>query len=296
MPNDTTLENLLTAFVLDRQRARVKLSTRSYYKFAIGQFIASPGVPPLADDLRPAHILGWLDAMTERGLKPGGQRTYQSAIWVWLRWCYRQDYLPDLTRKISKVRVLPEDVKRLTASTEVHDRFVDEAKTGSEHPERNVAILETLWGSAMRRSELAAVQLGDVDLDALTIFLGKTKMGDPRLVALTPDAGTAIQRYILKARGHAPGPLFLSRGGEGMSSNAIAALFRALSAITGLNYTPHTFRRAAATRMLESGMPLDAVMHQGGWRSAAMALQYGKQGRAKRSIDAFHAAEGRRMP
>jgi site-specific recombinase XerD len=139
---------LLALFVAEKEAANVRASTIGYYRFAVLKFLATPGLPNDAAQLSPDHLREWLRTMRERGLKPGGIRTYQSAVWTWLRWMHLNDYLPtDITRRVPMIRVRKEERTRRTATGEIHDRFVRAALDRAENPRRNAAIIETLWSS-----------------------------------------------------------------------------------------------------------------------------------------------------
>ncbi len=131
---------------------------------------------------------------------------------------------------------------------------------------RNEAIIELLYATAMRVSELTGLKLGDLDRSRLTArVLGKG--GKERVVPYGVPAAHALDRYLAHARqslrGERPDPgiLFLNSRGAAMNTRSVyelvAGLLRELpgSGPSG----PHAFRHTAATHLLDGGADLRAV-------------------------------------
>jgi len=135
---------------------------------------------------------------------------------------------------------------------------------------RDQAIVELLYATAMRVSELTGLRLGDVDRTRLTVrVLGKG--GKERVVPFGVPAARALDRYLAEARlvlrgasvapGADPGILFLNSRGSALNTRSVyelvAGLLRELpgSGPSG----PHAFRHTAATHLLDGGADLRAV-------------------------------------
>ncbi len=131
---------------------------------------------------------------------------------------------------------------------------------------RDEAIIELLYATAMRVSELTGLKLGDLDRSQLTVrVLGKG--GKERVVPFGVPAAHALDRYLAHARqslrGERPDPgiLFLNSRGAAMNTRSVyelvAGLLRELpgSGPSG----PHAFRHTAATHLLDGGADLRAV-------------------------------------
>lgn len=279
----------LTLFLAQKRAEGVKPSSLQWFRYCTERFIREAPAPADVRKLTPAHLVTWTEVMRERGLKPGGIRSYQSAVWRWLRWLNEMGYhKEDLSRKVKLVRVREEDITRRTATPEIRAKLVRCALARSEHTYRNAALVEFLWSTGMRRSEVAALQLADVDLDAGEVYVGKTKTGKPRRIGIDMQAVVALHAYLIHERGKEPGPLFMARMKRGMSTDAMRCVIRSLADSAGVEVSAHDFRRACAARLLEGDAPLDTVMHQLGHETPTMSLIYGAEGRADRSIRAYH--------
>lgn len=135
---------------------------------------------------------------------------------------------------------------------------------------RDRAMLEVLYGSGVRISELIGLRVRDLLLDeGLAVVRGK---GDKqRLVPLGGSAARAVHRYLrdtrpgLDVRGESGGVVFLNHHGRPLSRTGAWKIVRrhvdaarAGGARLG-HVTPHTFRHTFATHLLENGADLAAV-------------------------------------
>ena len=126
---------------------------------------------------------------------------------------------------------------------------------------RDRAILETLYSTGIRVSELTGLDEDDVDFyGGLMKVQGKGKK--ERLVPLGSFAIKAIKEYIdSKGIINKNSPLFLNKYGGRLSSRSVARLLDKYLKLTGINLltSPHTFRHSFATHMLDKGADLRSV-------------------------------------
>ena len=132
---------------------------------------------------------------------------------------------------------------------------------------RDHAMLELLYGSGMRVSELCGIDVDDLDLHRRTVrVLGKGSK--ERVVPFGAPASDAIGAYLtrsrpaLRARSAAPGPAaFLgARGGRIGPRTVYQLVARVLGPIVGAEHVgPHALRHSAATHLLDGGADLRAV-------------------------------------
>lgn len=289
MPNPSRLsvQNAVTLYLAYREAEGLRPTTLAGYRFALAKFAAEPGLPEYADELTADDAVRWLAGLRDAGLAPGGISTYQRAVWTWFTWLYQGDMLAiDIAHRVKRVRV--PNPKRRTATTEAHDRMVVVAAHKREHALRDVAIIELLWSSGMRRAECAGLNLEDLDLDGGTIAVYHAKGGKPRVAAIDAVARLRLTEYLVKVRQYdRPGPLFLDRHGKAVSSNAIKLMLKRVATLAGVTVASHDLRRAAAARMLRDGMAADDAARLLG-HSTGMTLIYGEEGRTERAVRAYH--------
>jgi integrase/recombinase XerD len=130
---------------------------------------------------------------------------------------------------------------------------------------RDRAMLETLYATGLRVSELVQLSLAEVNLSmgVVRIF---GKGSKERLVPLGEEAAAWIERYMKEvrpqlAKGGTPAALFLTPRGAGMTRQGFWYLIKkhALRATPGIGLSPHTLRHAFATHLLNHGADLRVV-------------------------------------
>ena len=126
-------------------------------------------------------------------------------------------------------------------------------------PERDAAILELFYSTGMRLSELASLDVRDIDtISECVRVIGKGRK--ERLCPIGGPALEAIQRYRQKAVVH-DGPLFRSKLGTRITNQAIADVVDKYWKKSGLpiHVTPHKLRHSFATHLLNNGADLRSV-------------------------------------
>jgi integrase/recombinase XerC len=131
---------------------------------------------------------------------------------------------------------------------------------------RDRAILETLYGGGLRVSELAGLDLGDVQLEEGTALV-RGKGGKERLAPLGGAAASAITAWLpdratlLERLGRSTDAVFLNKNGTRLDVRSVRRLLNARAALAGLGkaVTPHSLRHSFATHLLNAGADLRAV-------------------------------------
>jgi integrase/recombinase XerD len=166
---------------------------------------------------------------------------------------------------------------------------------------RNRAIIETLYSTGIRVTELVHLKLADIYAEIN--FLKVTGKGNKqRLVPIGTDAMKYIKLYIDEIRIHVPIKkgqehfLFLNRRGTALSRVMIFNIVKeaAQNAEINRNISPHTFRHSFATHLIEGGADLRAVQEMLGHESIATTEMYTHLDTEylKQIIKDFHPREG----
>jgi len=137
---------------------------------------------------------------------------------------------------------------------------------------RDKAILELLYSSALRRSELTGLNLDHVNLKDQTVCIVKGKGDKDRFLPMTQKASDAIKAYLEKGRplynrNPSNKALFLSEWGKRLSSHRINDIVHEYASFNP-KITPHSVRHATATHMLKRGAGIMYVKHLLGHSSA----------------------------
>lgn len=172
------------------------------------------------------------------------------------------DQDPTLTLESPKVKkhlpkaISVEDVERLLA---------EPTKSDSPKSLRDSALLEVLYATGMRVTELVSLDMKDVDLESGTVYcIGK---GDrERVVPIYDHAGQILSRYLVDGRPHlvrepAEPALFLNHRGERLTRQGLWLIIKHYVDAIGIEseVTPHTLRHSFATHMLHGGAKLRDV-------------------------------------
>lgn len=152
-----------------------------------------------------------------------------------------------------------------------------EAPSGPEAlPLRDKAILELLYSSGLRVSELTGLNVGSIDLESgLVKVLGKG--GKERIVPLGSHAVAAISAYqeALPPEGASRAAFLNARGGR-LTRRSVARIVdrHMLKLATMKKVSPHTLRHTFATHLLESGVDLRAIQELLGHSSLSTTQKY----------------------
>lgn len=129
---------------------------------------------------------------------------------------------------------------------------------------RLIAIVELLFGTGLRVSELCSLHIGDIDLqEGLVKVYGKGSR--ERVIQICQSAIlAAIEDYLRISEYQGSGatrPLFLNLRGEALEAQSVRASIKALAREAGISkrVTPHTFRHTLATLLLEEGVDIKYI-------------------------------------
>ncbi len=147
---------------------------------------------------------------------------------------------------------------------------------------RDRAILELFYGSGIRLSELAGLNVQDVDL-AGSLVKVRGKGARERLVPLGPPCREALERWIRErpvlTRQEGTGretPLFLNRSGGRLSGRSVARLLDDYVRKSGIGrkISPHALRHSFATHLLDAGADLRSIQEMLGHKSLSTTQKY----------------------
>lgn len=176
-----------------------------------------------------------------------------------------------------------------TQITEEQARELCQVRNESPQARRDALIMCLLFDHAMRVSEVADLQIEDVDRTAKQITFYRRKTGKTSRHNLRGRAWRVLSEYLSKDIQSQSGPLILSscKTGallqKGMSTRAIAERVAQLGSALGIaNLSPHDCRHNAATMAgSDPNVSLAGLMAFGGWSSANVAVKYLNKGDAE---------------
>ena len=231
-----------------------------------------------------AHIRSWLATQQVKG----GARTTLSrravSIRLFTKWATKKGFLAKdigLTLATPKGhRTLPEVLSISDATVAMDSLATRVAEEESATSIRDCAILEVLYASGARVSELCGLDLDDIDYQRNTILvLGKGNK--ERTIPLGNPAMKALNNWIKNARpeianGSSGEAVFLGIRGKRIDQRTVrTVVYEALEALEGAQRLgPHALRHSAATHLLEGGADLRTVQEILGHASLATTQIY----------------------
>ena len=250
------------------QVRRLSPATVRAYRSDLADLAAASGDPELAEiDLE--ALRDWLWRATQRGDARSTLARRTAAVRSFFAWATETALVPtDPSLRLvapKRGRTLPA-VASADAMRVLLDEARDAALDGDPVQLRDSAILELLYGSGMRVSELCGLAVDDVDLERGTArVLGKG--GKERVVPFGAPARHAIAAYLRRARPvlvpapNARAGLFRGSRGGALGTRAVYELVaRVLAPVIGAETVgPHALRHSAATHLLDGGADLRAV-------------------------------------
>jgi integrase/recombinase XerD len=140
---------------------------------------------------------------------------------------------------------------------------------------RDRAILEVLYSSGLRASELCDLEIHDYMATNHCVIIRCGKGSKTRTVPLTQSACNWIERYIKEYRGHHEGCLFLTSTGRPMTRQGLSKQVIFYAKHAGVRQvTTHTLRHACATHLLDQGADLRLIQEVLGHASISSTERY----------------------
>lgn len=257
---DVLLEEFLRYLAVERNASPRTLKA---YRQALAAFRAhnpKPWKQCTTDDFR-----DYLFAIVKRGQARSYVRLQFSALHAFYKFLtdrkklridpLRQLQLPKLERKLPLVLTRQQIDELLAAPLKVPK----ERAAPEWMPLRDVAVMELFYSSGLRLSELAALEVADVDLytESVRVF-GKGRK--ERVCPVGAPALEAVQKYRSAAKVHS-GPLFINKLRKRISPNSTWLILKRYLRHTSIpiSISPHKLRHSFATHLLDRGADLRSV-------------------------------------
>lgn len=174
---------------------------------------------------------------------------------------------------------LGRDLPDVLSVTEI-DAMISAIDPAKDEASRNHAIIEMLYGSGLRVSELTELRISRLNTDEGFVIV-EGKGSKERLVPVSPEALRCIADYMprraqLNIKRGSEDILFLNRRGGALTRVMVFYIIRDLAAAAGIRkkVSPHTLRHSFATHLLEGGANLRAIQEMLGHSSISTTEIY----------------------
>jgi integrase/recombinase XerD len=242
-----------------------------------------------------AEVLAHLAALAKGGLSPRSQARALSAI--------RQLHALLLAERLAPVNATdeidaPRPGRRLPSllSHDEVERLLAAPDPRAPAGRRDRAMLELLYATGLRVSELVSLELNDVNLET-RVLIARGKGAKERLVPVGAPAAEAVRAYLATAReallrGRRSKDLFVTPRGGRMTRQGFAKIVGRWARAAGIRraISPHKLRHSFATHLLEGGADLRAVQAMLGHADVSTTQIYTHVDRThvKRLYERFH--------
>ena len=249
--------SLIDEFELDWHLSGKSKQTARMYAYYLKSFLVDHPTPTLVDAKQ--WILGTSSAVSRR---KRGQSIRAFGVWL-------SDQGIDEMKWSQQVPLAKEITFPQTTATQAdYTQALNRAMTP-----RDKAVIEILWSTGVRRGELCAMDVSDIDFLGNLIVIRVSKTGKPRVVPISPAAKRALRKIVY---GKKSGPVFA------MTPNAVRLLLQRLRAPSA-----HAWRRGWAVQALRSGVSETSVRAAAGWSSGAMVARYTRALSGELAIEEF---------
>lgn len=249
------LSDAIELYVLDCQAQRFAARTVETAQFRLRTFLSHAGDLPL-DQITANHIRTYQVALQKRDYAAGYQHGLMRGLRAFLNYCVRDDLL--LVSPMAKVK-MPRNPEQILPA--VSEADIRRAVTACEY-QRDRAILLFIAASGVRRAELCALNIEDVDIASGAVQVRRGKGGRPRTTYIDADARKTLKRYMLERKQAKPkAPLFASmRRTEGrMTINSLTQTMERISNDAQVHVACHALRRSFAMRCLRARMNIHVI-------------------------------------
>lgn len=260
---DREIKEFLNFLAIERGLAgNTVMSYKSDLQF-FKDFCSKRGFDPLGVDGRPA-VAAFLMQMKREGRSPATIARRLAALKSIYKFLIQEGRIAiDPTENLEspkKAQKLP----RVLTTGEV-DRLLAQPRISTPAGLRDKAMLELLYATGIRVTELVSLEKGDINLaEGYIKCFGKGSK--ERIVPIGQMAVYYLEAYILRARAKLMGErhtshIFLNRSGGKLTRQGFWKIIKKYTTRSGIkkDITPHTLRHSFATHLLENGADLRAV-------------------------------------
>jgi integrase/recombinase XerC len=227
-------------------------------------------------------IRAFLGQLYERGLGKASVARALSSIRSFIKWMGREHLVESNPALLVSAPKLPKKLPRVPTMEEMNSVLDAKMPDEAAFAERDLLILELLYGCGIRNSELTGINLDDIhQRQGLILVRGKGKK--ERYVPLGDSAQIALRDYrprraeVLAQHKHTgESALLINLRGSRLTTRSVGRIVKTIAVAGGLprEVHPHTLRHAFGTHMLEEGADLRAIQELLGHERLSTTQRY----------------------
>lgn len=277
LANDDKRQKAVQMFIVTKKVEGCTENTIHYYMGTLRRFFNE--INQRLEEITANQIRYYLAVRSTRDeLSKTSQDNELRVLKSFFKWCSGEEYIERNPTENIKAVKKEKRIKRPFSETELE---LIRERAGNK---RDRAIVEVLFSTGVRVSELCGMNIHDIANDEIVVF-GKGEK--ERTVYLNARAKIAIAEY-LKTRTDSENALFIGeRTKKRLNKGGVERMIRELGKSAGVpNCHPHRFRRTAGTIALNRGMPLEQVQQMLGHEDIATTTIYARS--EEKNVKASH--------
>lgn len=261
---DAYVDHFLNFISVEKGLAANTLAAYARDLAVYSDFLKQTEMVAAPENIDSLMIVGFLASLREQGLAPRSRARVLSTMRQFHRFLVREGHTrADPTSRIEAPRT-PSKLPQLLSTAEVTS-LLEAPRADTPIARRDRAMLEVLYATGMRISELIDLRLADIKLDIGCLHV-MGKGSKQRLIPLGEVALEFLGDYLHNVRPHmtkgkAPQEVFLNSRGVKLSRQGFWKKIKGYALCAGINKAvyPHLLRHSFATHLLENGADLRAV-------------------------------------
>jgi site-specific recombinase XerD len=284
------LEALLPSWEIALRAEGKSASTRHSYPTNVRKYLRwcdDNGHPRLLDR---TLVRGWIAERLDDGMAEATVVAMQLAVRRFSAWLEVEREIP--TDPLIGLKAPKIPTKVVPSLTDDECKRLVKACEGSEFRDlRDEAIVRLMMETGIRRAELMALEIPDVDVGRGLAIIRKGKNSKGRMIPFGPKTGRAIDRYLRRARrshrlATQTQTMWLGDGGKTFGYHGLRFALAYRAELAGLKgFHPHVLRHTAAARWLAAGGSEGGLMAVAGWSGRDMIDRYTAATASSRAAD-----------
>ena len=230
------------------------------------------------------EIRAFLATLYEGGRKKSSIARKVASLRAFFKYLHREGIIEENPARLVSTPKLPKTLPHIL-TTEEMNRFLNSvgksARNGGVLRLRDRAMLELLYASGLRASELVGLDLADVNFGSRVVLV-RGKGRKERWVPFGSKAEESLSAYLRArrklrpSRGHSSSAVFLNHRGERLTTRSLDRVVKKCLQLfgAGLKASPHSLRHAFASHMLHEGADLRSIQEMLGHKSLSTTQKY----------------------
>jgi site-specific recombinase XerD len=294
-PDGGDLRQLARSFGRALENRDLSPNTVSTYMTTVklfGQFLDEQGMPMDVEHISGEHVREYLRSLDDAGQSSNTRANRHKGLLAFFKWLVEEDEIRARDNPMARIKrpVVQQTPPPIISDDDVR-RLLFTCRGSGFEDRRDHAILRLFFDIGVRRSGLAYMRVGDVDLDVYpptVTIVGKGQRGQRHVytAAIGRKTAAAMDRYLrIRARHKyaALEGLWLGRQGA-LRDGAIALMLLRRGKQAGVTIHAHLFRhKFAHDQLSEPDVKEGDVLEQGGWRDPTMLRRYARSAAAERA-------------